>query len=411
MAYRRRTRRAPVRRYRRRAPVRRVRRALVRRRAVHRRYPRAMSGAVSYRMARRMGAAPRRYGQRRVMSVRPMSAHTNRRGDIVVEKTEYLFDLTSSATASAFSGTAFAVNPGLSSANGGAFSWLNGIANQFEEWDPVYCEIIFKSTSANALNSTNTALGTVGITPLYNTFSSTSLGSKVAAESYDGACSGVTSKSLLLKLQTKNSRNPLDTYFTRSGAVPANQTASMTDLCNVVVWTQGLQGTSVVVGEVWIRYKIILKSPKPGALLGSSVAGAHYTASSGVSTSHYFGTGDAPTQSAGSNMVWTFTGTTAIGPATIAPGKYEITYVTNGGATGGAVGPTIAYTTNCSAANITNASASAQYAVGNPTGTWGITTVFVNVTGPSPVLTFSGAIFPSSANIDFIVTQLPTGLV
>lgn len=400
MAYRRRT---PGRRTaRRRAPA---RRATVRRAPAPRR---VMRRAPMVRRAYRRRRA-RAYPARRVMRNKAISAHTTSRGDIIVEKAEYIGDLVPSTTG-AFLSQVYNVNPGLTS----VFPFLSGLAQQYEEYDPVYMQVILKTTSGYAMNNTtgNAALGTMGITSVYNTYTNTAtLNSKVICESYDGATSGPPSKSQVIRLQTKNSRNPLDTYFTRAGPVPANQTSSMTDVCNLVIWSSGLQNTvaNAPIAEIWIRYKIILKSPKPGSLLTTSPF-VHAQCAT-ATTSAYFGA--TRTLSAASNFIPTFTGTTVTFPSDLPLGNYLLSYVAYGTSTASVAGPNVAFTTNCALYNLwINNTASALPSI-SATSTYMTTQVAFTVTGASPVLTFSGGTFPGSGTaqfVDFTVTKIPNGV-
>jgi hypothetical protein len=64
----------------------------------------------------------------------------------------------------AFTNTSFNINP----SNALLFPWLSNIAANFSEYRFKNLRFCFNSTSANALNSTNTALGQVIMTTNYN---------------------------------------------------------------------------------------------------------------------------------------------------------------------------------------------------------------------------------------------------
>lgn len=75
----------------------------------------------------------------------------------VVSHREYIQDIVSSSSAGAFKIDSFLINPG----DPATFPWLSNLAQNFEEYRIHGMIFQFKTTSANALNSTNTALGTI----------------------------------------------------------------------------------------------------------------------------------------------------------------------------------------------------------------------------------------------------------
>jgi len=81
---------------------------------------------------------------------------------IILRHREYIADVSSTA---AFTSTVYAINPGLN----GSFPYLSTIAQAFQEYEFKGLAYEFKSTSADALNSTNTALGSVSMAIQYRT--------------------------------------------------------------------------------------------------------------------------------------------------------------------------------------------------------------------------------------------------
>lgn len=79
---------------------------------------------------------------------------------VVFRHREYIADVSSSTT---FTTTSYSVNPGLSA----TFPYLCNIAQNFQEYQFNGLVFEFKSTSADALNSTNTALGSVILAAQY----------------------------------------------------------------------------------------------------------------------------------------------------------------------------------------------------------------------------------------------------
>lgn len=60
----------------------------------------------------------------------------------------------------------------------------------------------------------------------------------------------------------------LDNLYVRSGMVPTGQDIRMFDLCKFQIATNGLQGTNVNVGELWVTYQVAMIKPKLYAALG-----------------------------------------------------------------------------------------------------------------------------------------------
>lgn len=97
-------------------------------------------------------------------------------GSVTVKHREFLQDVSGSV---AFTLQAFAINPGLF----GTFPWLSALGANFEQYDLRGLVLEFKSTSASALNSTNTALGVVIMSTNYDTLDS-NFTSKQQMEAY-----------------------------------------------------------------------------------------------------------------------------------------------------------------------------------------------------------------------------------
>lgn len=75
----------------------------------------------------------------------------------VMTKREFITNIVTSASANTFEYDVFQLNPGLSN----TFPWLSQIAPNFETYKCHGLMFEFRSTSSDALNSTNTALGQV----------------------------------------------------------------------------------------------------------------------------------------------------------------------------------------------------------------------------------------------------------
>jgi len=199
---------------------------------------------------------------------------------IVFRHREYICDISSSTL---FAQTVFKVNPGLSS----TFPYLSAIAACFQEYRFKGLVFEFKSTSADALNSTNTALGTVAMCAQYRA-DATSFLDKQQLLNEMWAIDSKPSCNFLLPIECSPVENPLSVQYVRTGSVPTGQDAKLYDLCSLTIGTYGSQAAAVV-GELWATYEVEFFKPQLSVGLGLNLQNAHYynTTASG---SAYFGT-------------------------------------------------------------------------------------------------------------------------
>jgi hypothetical protein len=194
---------------------------------------------------------------------------------------EYIADVSSSTT---FTTTTYQINPGLST----TFPFLSAIAQNFQEYSFEGLVFEFKSTSATALNSTNTALGTVALCAQYRS-DAVAFSDKQQLLNEMWAVDAKPSESFILPIECAPKENPFAVQYVRGAAVPSGQDTKMYDLAKLTVGTVGSQATAVV-GELWASYDVILRKPQLSAGLDLYGLGAHYEATTGVSLSNYFGT-------------------------------------------------------------------------------------------------------------------------
>lgn len=143
------------------------------------------------------------------------------------------------------------INPGLSQ----SFPWLSTLANSFTSWQMMGAAVHFKSTSAQALNSTNTALGEIFMAANYNNSpSEPSYDSKEQIMQTEWSTSGPPSQNQTLFLECDPKQNGRSVLHTRSGTVADRQDF---DLCRVTVAAQGSQADAIV-GDLFITYQIRL---------------------------------------------------------------------------------------------------------------------------------------------------------
>lgn len=173
-------------------------------------------------------------------------------GGVLFRKSEYLGDVIS-AGSNTFHVQNFNVNPALSN----TFPWLAQCAANFEQYEIIGMYFEYRSMSADALNSTNTALGQVILAADYNA-GNANFSTKHEMENYEGAISVKPSESVRYFLECAKSQSPLSCLYTRSGEVPEGEDIKTYDLCNFQIATNGLQhSTPVNLGELWISYEIV----------------------------------------------------------------------------------------------------------------------------------------------------------
>lgn len=179
-------------------------------------------------------------------------------GSVIVEHREYLGDITGST---AFTNTSFQVNP----TNTTLFPWLSNLAYNFEQYRVLGMVFEFKSMSADALNSTNTALGTVIMAAEYNALDANFV-SKLEMENYEWAVSLKPSESCLYPLEAAPNETPVDLLYIQEGPLPVGADLRLYNWANFQIATVGMQAAADI-GELWVSYSLELVKPRvtPGA--------------------------------------------------------------------------------------------------------------------------------------------------
>lgn len=157
----------------------------------------------------------------------------------------------------AFSIESYSVNPGLSR----TFPFLSSLAQNYEQYELRGLVFYFKSTSADALNSTNTALGSIIMASDYNSLDN-SYTTKQGMEATNFSSSGKPSCDQIhpIECDAVQSSGPTLRYV-RSGDIPANADLRLYDWCNTQIASVGVQAVSIV-GELWCAYDVVLRNPQ-----------------------------------------------------------------------------------------------------------------------------------------------------
>jgi hypothetical protein len=343
----------------------------------------------------------------------PVPAMHSSNETTVIRHREYITDIQTSATANTFALQTFALNPGLVN----TFPWLASVASQYQEYKMRGCVFEFVSTSADALNSVNTALGTVIIASRYRA-NSAPFNNKLAMLNEYFSCDGKPSCNFVHPIECNPRESPSNLLYIRDGlnqSTPGNDDLKWYDLCEVDVATNGFQGTSVVVGELWVSYEVELLKPQlAGGATDAISAYAHYGLNTASAAAYYGTSRFVNTDTIG----LTFTTSSVSFPfGTV--GTFMVLYnVYFSGGPGNCTVPALAFT-NCTFTinGFTNVWANSSQVdiipglVGAGTMTNGLNRAFfVQLTQADAIasLTLSGGVYPSGGFGDLVITQVPS---
>lgn len=194
----------------------------------------------------------------------PMMKNYDNTGGTVLRRREFLTDIKTSAIAGGFKLDKFSLNPGSQF----TFPWLSQIAVNYEQYSFEGVIFEFRSMSADALNSTNTALGTVIMATNYNAASPV-FDQKAEMENYEFGGSCRPSEDLMHPIECARHQTTVSEPYIRSGALPPDQDIRLYDWGNFQIATNGFQGTEVNIGELWVTYQVALYKPKMYTSLGN----------------------------------------------------------------------------------------------------------------------------------------------
>lgn len=191
---------------------------------------------------------------------------------------EFIGDVNSSV---GYVTTRYPINPGMTS----TFPWLSSVAAAFQKWEVNGLMFYLKSTSATALNSTNTALGTVIGAMQYNVYAAAPA-SKTEILALAGAADGKPSEDQLYPLECAPDMTVYRTRLIRHGGVTDD--LQKYDAAGFNLARVGSQADAVI-GELYVAYDITLKEPK----LAPTGWSAMYNVITGFENAKPFGTAPA----------------------------------------------------------------------------------------------------------------------
>lgn len=178
--------------------------------------------------------------------------HATKRG-VTISHREFLGDITGST---GFVSRNYSINPGSSN----TFPWLSNIAAMFQSYRIKGMIFEFNSTSADALNSVNTALGTVIMSTQYNVALPPFI-NKAEMEQYDYTVSGRPSRNLTHCVECDPQLQVMPHLFTRTGVLPVGADYQFYDWGNFQFATVGMQAAATI-GELWVSYEVEFLKPR-----------------------------------------------------------------------------------------------------------------------------------------------------
>lgn len=171
----------------------------------------------------------------------------------VITHREFIQDIRSSEN---FASTSFRINPAIPD----TFPWLSQVADAYEQYVVQGMIFEFKTTSATAIGSTNTALGTVIMATQYNSLAPEFI-NKQQMESYEFAQSSVPCNSIMHAIECDPAQTQGQGLFNMWNPNDDTGDLRLYDLGRFTIATQGSQAAATV-GELWVTYKICLLKPR-----------------------------------------------------------------------------------------------------------------------------------------------------
>nr|QKV51203.1 putative capsid protein [Crucivirus sp.] len=171
-----------------------------------------------------------------------------------IRRREFLGDVISSATANTFQIKSYSINPGLAA----TFPWMSEVCGStFQQYRINGMVFEFRSMSADALNSTNTALGSVVMATDYDS-ADVAFTSKQQMENSEFGVSCKPSSCMIHAIECAKGATSISEQYIRAFAIPTNTDIRVYDLGKFYIATTGCQGTSVNLGELWVSYDVTL---------------------------------------------------------------------------------------------------------------------------------------------------------
>lgn len=337
--------------------------------------------------------------------VSPPSMHSTNSA-MRVRHREYVCDIVSSSSANTFTNLSFPIQPGLPT----AYPWLSAIASQYQEHKPLGIVYEFKTLSATAISSaTNTTMGGIIMATDYNAINAAFV-NKQQMDNTEYTTSGPVWQSFFHPIECDPRTNPISSLYVRPGAAPSGSDLRLYDLGLFQIASFGVQGTSVVLGELWVTYEWQFDKPISTSALGQDVLSDHFQLTSVTNAAPLGATQTSPV--AGSSIGGSHTGTVYSFPAVFQEGTYMVNYHVVG--TAAAVTHPAITLANCSFVKLWDADTNnfQQAPQNGGTASVAMLSFVVSLTAQSATITFGAGTLPSSAtSADLFITQIDSNIV
>jgi len=172
----------------------------------------------------------------------------------IIRHREYVADILSST---GFTVASYPINVGIST----TFPWLAGIAQSFEQYRLRGLIFEYKSLSGRALNSVDTALGTVIMATEYDA-TKPAFTDKRSMENYTYSTSCDPGVDAMHPIECAVDVSPLGVLYTRNSGITASTDLRFSDLGLFQVATVGMQQAGFIAGELWATYEVELLKPR-----------------------------------------------------------------------------------------------------------------------------------------------------
>lgn len=194
-------------------------------------------------------------------------------GSIVISHKEYIRDIRSGPNFNGkeFHAQSFRLNPG----DANTFPWLAQISSNFQQYRFEGLCFHFKSMSGDALTSTNTALGSVIMSTIYDAVQESPT-SKQEMENTEYAQSIKPSQTATHFIECAKSKSTLTELYVNQNPTKQKGDPRFYDFGKFTIATEGMQAANTVLGELWVSYQIRLFKPQTWDALGRDVGVFHY---------------------------------------------------------------------------------------------------------------------------------------
>jgi len=232
------------------------------------------SGGMLKQLCNLIGVGGYNINSNTVLASPVPSMHSTLDKGLRITHHEFVCDISSAV---AFTNLQFSVNPGISQ----TFPWLSQISRAFQKYEVNGLVFFLKSNSATALNSTNTALGSVIGAMQYNVYDAAPA-NKTAMLALAGSSENKPSDSNIYPLECASDMVMYRTKLIRSSAV--SDDLQKYDAATFNLAAVGSQAAAVI-GSLYVSYDITLKAP----VLDDYQASSEFSITAGDNT-HPLGT-------------------------------------------------------------------------------------------------------------------------